>query len=274
MEETTAEFSARDLAAEAPLKVRVRVSLGAKTDLGRVREHNEDKLEFFIPEDEAVLASRGSIFLVCDGMGGHAAGQIASELATKTFIDVYLHHPSQDPHTAIRSAVSAAHRFVTDVGRSLPARRGMGCTMTGLVLRQGTATIVNVGDSRAYRFRNGRILQLTQDHTHVDEMLRAGILTPEQAETHPDRHILSRAIGGEGEVVADLEDLPIQAGDVFLLCSDGLTNHVGDAQLEEALAAHGPGEAAWKLIGQALLGGGSDNATVLIVRIDEVAEIG
>jgi protein phosphatase len=273
MEETTAEFSAHDLAAETPLKVRVRVSVGAKTDLGRVREHNEDKFEFFIPEDDAVLASRGSVFLVCDGMGGHAAGQIASELAAKTFIDVYLHHPSTDPHTAIRSAVSAAHRFVTDVGRSLPARRGMGCTLTGLILRQGTATIVNVGDSRAYRLRDGKIVQLTQDHTHVDELLRAGILTPEQAETHPDRHILSRAIGGDGEAVPDLEDLPIRTGDVFLLCSDGLTNHVSDAQLEECLAVHGPSEAAWKLVGQALLGGGSDNVTVLIVRVDEVAEI-
>src|SRR6476659_421076 len=107
MEETTAEYEVGQLLSPAELKVRTRVTVACKTDLGRVRENNEDKFEYFLPEDDATLASRGLVFLVCDGMGGHAAGQIASELAAKTFIDVYLHHPSEDPAIAMQSAVTA-----------------------------------------------------------------------------------------------------------------------------------------------------------------------
>ena len=116
MDEITAEYSIDQLAAPATLRVRPRVTVACKTDLGRVRENNEDKFEFFVPEDEASLGARGQVFLVCDGMGGHAAGQIASELTVKTFIDVYLHHPSADPETAMAAGVAAANRFVNDVG--------------------------------------------------------------------------------------------------------------------------------------------------------------
>src|SRR2546421_10462894 len=120
-EETTAEYEMGQLVAVAELKVKAKVSVACKTDLGRVRENNEDKFEFYIPEDDATLAARGMIFVVCDGMGGHAAGQIASELACKTFIDVYLHHPASEIEVALRSAVVAANRFVTDVSRAVPA---------------------------------------------------------------------------------------------------------------------------------------------------------
>ncbi len=270
MDEITAEFAVQDLVAPVPLRVRSRLTYAGKTDLGRVRENNEDKFETYVPEDEGTLARRGSVFLVCDGMGGHAAGQIASELAAKTFIDVYLHHPSSEAAIAMLSGVQAANRFVTDVGTALPSRKGMGCTLTGIIVLQDEVYTVNVGDSRVYRLRNGELLQLTYDHTYVDEMVRAGMISPADAETHPQRHVLTRAIGGGGEVLPDIESHDLRAGDVFLLCSDGLTNHVSDDGLADALRSSGPSEAAWKLIGQALLGGGSDNATVLIVRVDEV----
>src|ERR1700712_5173908 len=116
MEEITAEYAVAELAPSEHLRSTVAVTVACKTDLGRVRENNEDKYEFFLPEDERTLATRGQIFLVCDGMGGHAAGQIASELATKTFIDVYLRHPSSDPTVAMEAGVIAANRFVLDVG--------------------------------------------------------------------------------------------------------------------------------------------------------------
>src|SRR4051794_16751739 len=145
MEEITAEYAIEELAPAPELKARVAVSVACKTDLGRVRENNEDKFEFFIPEDDRTLAARGQIFLVCDGMGGHAAGQIASELATKTFIDVYLHHPSSEPSVAMEAGVAAANRFVLDVGRAIPSRRGMGTTLSGLILLQGEAFVVQVG---------------------------------------------------------------------------------------------------------------------------------
>ena len=268
MEETTAEYSTEQLVPSQALRVKALVTLAAKTDLGRVRENNEDKFEFYQPEDEARLASRGQVFLVCDGMGGHAAGQIASELSAKTFIDVYYSHPASDPEAAMTAAVVAANRFVTDVGRSVPSRQGMGTTLSGLVLLQEKAYTVQVGDSRIYRLRNGELLMLTHDHTWVDEAIRAGMITASEAENHPYKHVLTRAIGGEPDVKPDISSDEIQVGDVYLLCSDGLVNHVSDDTIGEVLRTKVPSEAAWNLVGQALQGGGSDNTTVLIVRVD------
>jgi PPM family protein phosphatase len=273
MEEITAEYTTEQLAAPATLRVRPRVTVACKTDLGRVRENNEDKFEYFVPEEEALLASRGQTFLVCDGMGGHAAGQIASELAAKTFIDVYLHHPSSDPTTAMVAGVVAANRFVVDVGRSVPARRGMGTTLSALILLQDQAYTVQVGDSRVYRLRNGELLMLTHDHTWVDEAIRNGMMTPEEGEVHPYKHVLTRAIGSEGDVVPDVEAQDLKTGDLFLICSDGLINHVSDDVIAETLRTNTPSAAAWKLVGQALQGGGSDNTTVLIVRVDDLEQI-
>lgn len=274
MEEITAEYSTDQIVAPVALEARAWVTVACKTDLGRVRENNEDKFEFYLPEDEATLASRGQIFLVCDGMGGHAAGQIASEIATKTFIDVYLHHPATEAEAAMRAAVVAANRFVNDVGLAVPSRKGMGTTLSGLILLQDRAYTVQVGDSRIYRLRGDELVQLTHDHTWVDEALRRGMITPEEGENHPYKHVLTRAIGTEGEVQPDVESDSLLDGDVYLLCSDGLINHVEDAAIAETLATAAPSEAAWRLVGQALQGGGSDNCTVMVVRIDSVEKIG
>lgn len=273
MDEITADYAVEQLAPAPDLRFRTRVSVVAKTDLGRVRENNEDKYEFYVTEDERLLATRGLVFLVCDGMGGHAAGQIASELAAKTFIDVYIHHPAADAVQAMTAGVHAANRFVNDVGRTVPARRGMGTTLSGLVLLEGQAYTVQVGDSRVYRLRGGELLQLTFDHSWVEEQIRLGVLTHEQAETHPYKHVLTRAIGTEGVVEPDIERHDVRVGDVFLLCSDGLLNHVNDDRIGQIMRENGLQEAAWKLVADALLGGGSDNTTVLLVRIDELSAI-
>jgi protein phosphatase len=201
-------------------------------------------------------------------MGGHEAGQIASELTCKTFIDVYLNHPSADPMAAMSAAVQAANRFVLDNARTFPKRRGMGTTLTALILLQDQAYAVNVGDSRIYRLRNGELLRLTMDHTVIEEYVRAGLLTPEQAAVHPQKHVLTRAIGGDTDVRPDFEVHELKAGDTFLLCSDGVINHVDDDHLGELLRGRSPADAAWNIVGHALLGGGTDNTTVLIVRVD------
>jgi len=268
MDEITAEYAAAAIATPTELRVRPRVTVAAKTDLGRVRENNEDKFEFFMPEDNASLATRGLIFLVCDGMGGHAAGQIASELTAKTFIDVYRTHTAEDPAEAAASAVKAANRYVLDVGRTVPGRRGMGTTLSGLILIQDRALIVQVGDSRIYRVRDGVGERLTVDHTFIEESIRLGTLTPEQAENHPHRHVLTRAVGAEDLLVPEVTWTDLLAGDRFLICSDGVTNHVSDDAIYDALRDKSPAEAAWHTVGQALLGGGSDNATVVVVRVD------
>jgi len=270
MEETTAEYEIGQLLAPAELRVRTRITVACKTDLGRVRENNEDKFEYYLPEDEATLAARGLVFIVCDGMGGHAAGQIASELACKTFIDVYLHHPASEADAALRAAVIAANRFVNDVSRAVPDRRGMGTTLSALILLQDKAFTVQVGDSRIYRLRQDELQQLTIDHTWVEEMVRGGMMSRAEAEANPRKHMLTRAIGAEPDVQPDIELHALQQGDQFLLCSDGLINHVEDATIAHHLAHDAPSDAVWKLVGHALTNGGSDNCTVMVVRVDEI----
>jgi protein phosphatase len=268
IEEPTAEFTVEQLSQAVQLRVKPVFTFAAKTDLGRVRENNEDKFDFYLPGETSLLASRGSIFLVCDGMGGHAAGQIASELASKTFIDVYMHHPSNDAHPALTSAVVAANRFVLDNCRTFPDRRGMGTTLSALIFHQDALWTVQVGDSRIYRLRGGELAQLTTDHTWVEEALKEGVITESEAVDHPYKHVLTRAIGAEQEVRPDISLTDMLVGDTFLICSDGLINHVSDEAIHEVLSQHGPTEAAWKLVALALQGGGSDNTTVVIIRLD------
>ena len=270
MDEITAEFASEQISPSAELAIRVRATVACKTDLGRVRENNEDKFEYYVSEDDAVLATRGAIYLVCDGMGGAAAGQIASELTAKTFIDVYLHHPSGNPQIAMAAAVIAANRFVLDISRTVPSRQGMGTTLSGVILIQDKAYIVQVGDSRVYRLREGELQQLTEDHSWVEEALKLGMITPDEAETHPYKNVITRAVGTEGDLSPDLFVHDLAVGDLFMICSDGLIRHVDDPTIRQVLGEHDPAAAAWRLVGLALQNGGSDNTTVIIVRIDSL----
>ncbi len=268
MDEITAEIVAEDVASSVELRVRPQLSFGAKTDMGRVRENNEDKLEFYIAESDRDIAAKGHIFVVCDGMGGHEAGQCASELATKTFIDVYRSHPSLEIPMCAQSAVTAATRFINDVARAIPSRQGMGTTLSALIVCQDRAYGIQVGDSRIYHKRGDSLTQITTDHTWVEETVAAGHLSREEAEAHPYRHVITRALGIERDIACDTFEIPLEPGDSFLVCSDGLTNHVSDAQIAEILGVASPSEAAWQLVGQALVGGGSDNVTAIVVRVD------
>jgi PPM family protein phosphatase len=273
IEETTAEFPVETLATVPRLRLRPVVSVGLKTDLGRVRENNEDKAEFNLAEDDVRAATKGHVFVVCDGMGGHEAGQIASELACKTFLDVYLNHPSDDASKAMRDAVAAANRFVLDVSRAVPSRRGMGTTLTAAVLREGEAMVAHVGDSRLYRLRDGECEMITRDHTWIEEMVASGAVSLAEAETHPRRHMLLRAIGTEADWMPDIFGFPALEGDLYMLCSDGVTNHVSDEQVAEVMATSGPSGVAWRLVSMALGGGGSDNATCLAFRVDALQPV-
>lgn len=272
-EDITAKYSVEELIAPVELRVKTVTRVAAKTDLGRVRENNEDKFEFYIPEEPGVLAQKGHIYMVCDGMGGAAAGQIASELACKTFIDVYLNHPAMDPVTAITSAVVAANRYVFDVSRAVAERNGMGTTLSGLVLRQDMAHVCQVGDSRVYRVRDHECEQITTDHTWIEDALRLNMIKPEEVDTHPYRHVITKAIGTYENVEPDVFTLDLRLGDVFMLCSDGLLNHVNNDEIGEILNENGPAEATWKLVGKALQRGGTDNCTVMVVRIDELSPL-
>ena len=272
--EITAEFEAQELTAEnVPLRVVPKLSFGAKTDIGRLRENNEDKYEFRIPDEEQLLATRGSTFIVCDGMGGAEAGQIASELATKTYLDVYYNHHSSNPLVAARDAAKAANRFVNDVSRTVPGRNGMGCTLTALSFIQDSAVLAHVGDSRAYVIVDNDIRQLSEEHTYIEEQLRMGLMSYSEAKDSPYKHVLSRAVGAEKDVTPQVEMLTVRAGETYLLCSDGVSNELSDGDLLDLSLSNGPSEAAWKIINDALLAGGRDNATVIVIRLDALSEV-
>lgn len=273
MDEITAEYEVTELRAPAELKCVPQVTIGCKTDLGRVRDNNEDKFEYYLPSEPSDLAVKGLIFVVCDGMGGHASGQIASELACKTYIDVYLNHPSDSPAAAAQAAVVAANRYVHDVSRTIPGRQGMGTTLSAMMLVQNRAVVAQVGDSRVYRLRNNKLDCITTDHTWIEEALRSGMITPAEAETHPYKHVITRAIGTEAEVKPDIFEFDIETGDTYLLCSDGVMNHVDDPTIERLMCSNSPSSTAWKIVAQALIGGGSDNTTCLVVRVDSIDSV-
>jgi len=271
MDEITAEYATSDLLTPVELRVTPQVRFGARTDLGRQRENNEDKFEFYIPEDDRQLATRGKIFVVCDGMGGHAAGQIASELSAKTFIESYLKHTSDDPSQAGAAAVHVAHRYVLDIANTIPSRRGMGTTLSALCLVQDQGFIFQVGDSRIYRLRDGSYEQLTTDHNWVEQVVALGTMSREDAEQHPYRNMITRSIGHDEDFRPDVFTFGLEPGDVFVLCSDGVSKHVPDHVMHEVVATLPPSLAVWELINAALIDGGSDNATAIVVHVDSFA---
>jgi serine/threonine protein phosphatase PrpC len=260
--------------AEKAREVQVITLLGAKTDLGRVRENNEDKFEFFQPSTPDVLAKKGSFYAVADGMGGHTAGQIASELALKTAIKAYYADSSPVIEESLRSALQQANALIYDTSRAIVERSGMGTTMTALVIRGEDAFIAQVGDSRCYRLRDGRIEQLTEDHSWVNEQVKRGGLSEEEAELSPFRNVITRSLGNAPNVDVDIFTEELKVGDTFLLCSDGLTGHVKDDEMADVMKKASPSQAAQDLVELALERGGRDNVTVLILSIIDIIVCG
>lgn len=275
--EITAKFQREELQKgwdeqAQPSRHRARLLIGARTDLGKVRENNEDKFEFFLPSSPAVLARKGHIIAVSDGMGGHAAGQIAAELALKQFIRSYYSQNHADVESALRTAVQEANATVHSAA-SIPGREGMGCTLTAAAVRGQQAWIAQVGDSRGYLYRGGGLQRLTEDHSWVGEQVRLGVMEEEEAEMSPFRNVITRAMGTHPQVEPDIYPLGLQEGDVLMLCSDGLSGVVRQDQMQAVLSSGGPAESCQELVEMALDGGGPDNATVLIARVEAIEEI-
>ena len=274
--EVTAKVNSAELLSNWEKKVErardieVIAQIGARTDLGRVRENNEDKFEFFIPEDPDILAKKGRLYAVADGMGGHSAGQIASEVALKSIIDFYYSDDSPLIEESLKAALKQANGMVFDLSRAIPDRQGMGTTATVLIIRGDEAYIAQVGDSRCYRVRENKIEQISEDHSWVNEQVKLGALTVEQAMMSPFKNIITRSIGNAPNVDVDVFSLPVEEGYIFILCSDGLSNEVTDNQIRDAVIKASPSQAAWELVKTALEHGGRDNTTVFIVAVREL----
>lgn len=231
---------------------------GSATDTGLVRSVNQD-----------LAMESSNLFAVADGMGGHAGGEVAARMAIDTVASAFARHPTG---AGLAEAVVEANAVVWQHSLENPELRGMGTTVTavGLVNEEGgdVLALVNVGDSRSYRFHDGEITQLTVDHSLAEEMVRSGELSPAEAKMHPHRHILTRALGVTADVNIDLWRIRPVRGDRFLLCSDGLTNELDTAQISEVLSSIGdPQEAAKLLVQAARTHGGSDNITAVVVDV-------
>ena len=225
-----------------------------RTDIGKLRKQNEDAAWF----DES-----RAVFAVADGMGGHLAGEVASRMAIEA-VQRMAKDNACPGIAALRDAVAGAHETILTHAQSHIECAGMGTTLSVLWLSRSYAYIAHVGDSRIYRLRAGSLTQITQDHSLVEELVRAGLITREQARTHPRRNIITRALGTHGENEPDLLVTDVQDGDLFLLCTDGLTGMVTDAQIERMLLENGMEDAADALLAAALDAGGRDNVTLIL----------
>jgi PPM family protein phosphatase len=229
-----------------------------KTDTGRQRRDNEDS-----------AFARAPVFVVADGMGGAQAGEVASRIAVEAFEQGLPDAGSPEERLAARAR--EANQQIYERSRADRGRAGMGTTLTAAYVDDTHVAIAHVGDSRAYLFRDGTLQRLTQDHSLVDELVRRGKLTEEQAAEHPQRSIITRALGPEPDVEVDTWTYPARAGDVVLLCSDGLTSMISEERVKATLAEHeNLDDAADALIREANEAGGRDNITVVLFRLEEV----
>jgi protein phosphatase len=233
-----------------------------RTDTGRQRRDNEDN-----------AFARSPVFVVADGMGGAQAGEVASKIAIEIFEKGL--PDSGSPEERLAERVREANHEIHELSRTDRERAGMGTTLTAAYVDDTAVAIAHVGDSRAYLFRDGALERLTQDHSLVEELVRQRKLTPEQAAGHPQRSIITRALGPEASVEVDTWTYPVRAGDILLLCSDGLTTMISEDRVAEILRDTGSLEgAADALINAANEAGGRDNITVVLFRIEEVGEGG
>ncbi|HEY8866193.1 MAG TPA: Stp1/IreP family PP2C-type Ser/Thr phosphatase [Solirubrobacteraceae bacterium] len=233
----------------------------AQSDTGRQRRSNEDS--YF---------RRAPVFAVADGMGGARAGEVASRILVET-LEPGL--PDEGPdEERLAARVREANQRIYELAQADADRAGMGTTVTAAVVGDAAVSLAHVGDSRAYRWRDGGLEQMTRDHSLVEELLRRGKLTPEEAADHPQKSVITRALGPEAAVDVDKRSVPAQDGDVFLLCSDGLTAMVHDARIAEVLRSSSSlAQAGRALIAAANEAGGRDNITVVLFRLEDVAHV-
>lgn len=250
------------------MKIRPGIELTNLTDAGCEHEENEDSFCYFEPENDEKFAKKGRLAVVADGMGGHEGGQVASHLAVEVVRDVYFESPAQ-PEIALLEAFQAAHEAIRQCAAAHPSLRGMGTTCTAFALRGGRLYFAHVGDSRLYRINRLAITRLTQDHSYVNQLVQEGVLRPEEAEKHPDRHILLTALGSDFAVPVEIPEAPLelQPEDSLLLCTDGLHAVVSEEEIF-AVVTRKPEAACRELLQLAKHRGGPDNITLQIVRLD------
>lgn len=238
----------------------------ARTDVGKTRDHNEDSYGLGGGDRAAEL---GELLVVCDGMGGHAAGEVASQIGVTTIVESYYGDSSENRPNALEQAFEHANGTIFAQGQG-----SMGTTGVAALLLHDALHMANVGDSRGYLIRDGEIRQVTRDHSFVSDQVAAGLITADQARFSPHRNVITRALGYQAEVSVDLFRLPLQIGDTIVLSSDGMHGLVSDAEILEIAGAQPPEQATEALIALANGRGGTDNITVIVARVEALDWLG
>ena len=250
------------------------VQYASRTDVGMRRTANQDSLVTRLCSEADEWSQMGHLFVVADGMGGHAVGDLASRIAVETLPHAYLKSDTESIKDRVRDAVVAANRAIGDKGRENPEFSDMGTTCSALTLSPEGAIVGHVGDSRIYRVREGGIEQLTFDHSLQWEMIRQGHATVDNVDLLHPRNVITRCLGPEDNVRVDVEGpFDIRPGDQFVLCSDGLTGHVSDREIGSIVSHLNPAEATRLLIDMANFRGGTDNSTVVVIHVQDYPKV-
>ena len=251
------------------MKVRTGIEVSSQSDIGCLRQNNEDSFGYWEPEDDRQFLRKGRLAVVADGMGGYEGGQEASRLAVETLMAVYRDFSGDDPQAALVEALQAAHDQIRQYSFAHPELRGMGTTCTAAAIVQDALYYVHVGDTRLYLIRDGQITRVTRDHSYVGRLVESGMISAEEAENHPQRNILTAALGTNPDLIMDSpgQPEPLRPEDVLLICSDGLWGLVRDSEILDAVENKTAEQAGRKLIELARERGGPDNITVEILRL-------
>lgn len=252
------------------MKVRTGIEVSGQSDIGCLRKNNEDSFGYWEPESDEEFARKGRLAVVADGMGGYEGGQEASRMAVDALLKVYQEFGGDDPQQALVEGLQAAHEDIRRYGLAHPALRGMGTTCTAAAIVNDALYYVHVGDTRLYLVRDGQIHQVTRDHSYVGRLVEAGMISREEAEIHPQRNILTAAVGTNPELIMDSPGRPepLHPKDVLLMCSDGLWGVIRDPEILAAVEKHNAEGAGRELIELARERGGPDNITVSILRLE------
>ena len=259
------------------MKVRTGIEVSNQSDIGCLRQNNEDSFGYWEPEDDQLFLRKGRLAVVADGMGGYEGGQEASRLAVETLVAVYRDFSGDDPQQALVEGLQTAHEQIRQYSVAHPELRGMGTTCTAAaIVRVGDGAAqhdalyyVHVGDTRLYLIRDGQITRVTRDHSYVGRLVEAGMISAEQAEHHPQRNILTAALGTNPDLIMDspLQPEPLRPQDVLVICTDGLWGQMRDSEILDAIQNKSAEQAGRELIELARERGGPDNITVEILRL-------
>ena len=248
------------------------IELAALSDVGCQRENNEDSFSYWEPAAEEAFEKKGRLISIADGMGGYEGGQEASHLAIQTIEQIYADGIEGDVNTVLATAFRTAHQRIKEYAEKHPELHGMGTTCTSVAVVGRNLYYSHVGDSRLYLVRDSKVIALTRDQSYVGRLVEQGIIRPEEASSHPQRNILTGALGAGNEVVPEILEQPIslEKGDTLVLCTDGLWSLVSESEIQSALSG-GVEPACRELISLAKGRGGPDNITIQIAKVTDVA---